>query len=374
MTGNESFDQTLETWLRRQAPPQAPDRVLDAALERVALEPQRRGWLQRVFGGTAMTNMTRAAAVATAVVVAAVIGLQLINQTSDVGPSPIPSPSAQPSESIAPSPPAASVEPSTEPSTAGLVAGLWGGGDAGFFHLVTLLDDGRLITGDPGGATAPMERRLTEAGILLVRDEMDATGLTDTSADYQPVPNPGVENPGGGIGDVGQLEIAQVGGGTIVITWNLYADTEADYYRPQPEAEALQALRVRLTTLEEWLPAAAWADPNPTPYVPDGYRMTISSFEWGGSLDDLPPEVATLAWPVDVDRADLDEILDSPRVETRCRLIDGAEGTAVIAALEAAGATSQDGTYLAFELGEREAPRTIRITLAPVLPFDDSVC
>jgi hypothetical protein len=250
---------------------------------------------------------------------------------------------------------------------------LLGGGELGPYHLVTILDDGRVITSDRSGRTAPLERRLAPNGIQLVRDEMAATGLTDTTANFSPVANPGVEPPGF-IGDLGRLEIGQAGGSTVVITWNLYADTEQDYFQPQPEAEALQALRVRLTTLEEWLPAAAWADPNPAPYVPDGYRITISSFEWGGSLDDLPPEVATLEWPVDVDRADLDEVLDSPREETRCRVIDAAEGTALIAALEAAGATSQDGTYLAFELGEREAPRTIGISLTPILPFDDSVC
>jgi hypothetical protein len=274
---------------------------------------------------------------------------------------------------MAPTPTPRIGEPTSKPGAAALAVQLLGGGEVGPYHLVTILDDGRVITSDPSGGTAPLERRLTPNGIQLVRDEMAATGLTDTTADFSPVANPGVDPPGF-IGDLGRLEIGQAGGSTVVITWNLYADVEADYFQPQPEAEALQALGVRLTTLEEWLPAAAWADPNPVPNVPDGYRITISSFEWGGSLDDLPPEVATLEWPADVNRADLDEVLDSPRERTRCRLIDGAEGTAVIAALDAAGATSQDGTYLSFELGEREAPRTIGITLTPILPFDESVC
>jgi hypothetical protein len=373
MTGNESFDHTLETWLRRQAPQQAPDRVLDAALERVELEPQRRGWLQRVFGGTAMTNITRIAAVTTAVVVAAVIGLQLINLTTDVGPSPVPSPSAEPSESAAPSSSAASAEPSTEPSAAALVARLLGGGESGGFHLVTVLDDGRVITSDPSGVNAPMERRLTAAGIQLVRDEMAATGLTDTSADYSPVENPGVEAPGFGGGGP-RLEVVQPGGSTVVITWYLFADTEEDYFQPQPEAEALEELMIRLSTLQEWLPAAAWADANATPYVPDGYRMTISSSPWGGSAGELPADVSTVTWPPGADMASLDEVLDSERDEIRCGPLDAAEGTALIAALQAAGARPQDETYLSFELGEPETSRLITITLAPILPFDDSVC
>jgi hypothetical protein len=377
MTGNDNFDQTLEGWLRRQAPRQAPDRVLDAALQRVELEPQRRGWRQRIFGGTSMTSVVRVATFATAVMVVAIFGLRLINQTDEVGPSPVPSPSAQPSESVAPTTaPTATPrvgEPTSKPGAAVVVAELSGGGEVGPFHLVTLLDDGRVITSDRSGATAPMERRLTTAGIQLVRDEMAATGLTDTTADFSPVPNPGVEPPGF-IGSLGRLEIGQPFGNPVVITWNLYGDTEADYFQPQPEAEALQALSDRLSTLEEWLPAEAWANANPVPYVPDAYRLTISSFAWGGSLADLSPEVTTLEWPAGVDRGDLDNVLASTRERTRCRLITGAEGTAVIAALEAADATPQDGTNLSFELGERAAPRTIRITLAPILLANDSVC
>ena len=371
MTGHENFDQTLETWLRRQAPRQAPDRVLDAALERVGLEPQRQGWLRRISGGTSMTLLARAAAVATAVLIAAAIGLQLM-LTPDVGPSPAPSPSPKPTESAAPTSPAESANPTPKPSAAALAVQLLGGGELGPYHLVTILDDGRVITSDPSGATAPLERRLTPSGIQLVRDEMAATGLTDSTADFSPVAKPGVDPPGF-IGDLGRLEIGQPGGSTVSISWNLYNDGGA-YFQPQLEAEALQALRVRLTTLEDWLPAAAWADPDPAPYVPDDYRMTISSSEWGGNLDDLPPDVTRLAWPAEVDSADLDKVLHSPREETRCRLIDAADGTAVIAALEATGATSQDETYLSFELGERAASRTITFTLAPVLPFDQGRC
>ena len=199
MTGNDNFDQTLQTWLRHQAPPQAPDRVLDAALGRVEAASQRRGWLQRLSGGTTTTLMVRAAAVAAGVVIAAIVGLQLINPLPDLGPSPIPSPSAERSESAAPSP-SASAEPSPEPSAAALAVELLGGGELGPFHLVTILDDGRLIISDPGGGTAPMERRLTAAGIQLVRDEMAATGLTDATANFTPIANPGVEPPGFGGG------------------------------------------------------------------------------------------------------------------------------------------------------------------------------
>ena len=69
---------------------------------------------------------------------------------------------------------------------------LHGPGEAGPVHLITILDNGVVISSEP----ALMERQLTAAGIQLVRDEMAASGLTDASAAYNPVPNPGVEPPG----------------------------------------------------------------------------------------------------------------------------------------------------------------------------------
>lgn len=151
---------------------------------------------------------------------------------------------------------------STEPGTAGLVVRVEGAGEAGRIHLVTVFDDGRVVISGPdgqGGTRAPEERRLTAEGLDLVRAELAAMGLPNESVDYQPVPNPGVEPPGyGGAGLL--LEVGLPGGGTAVITWYLFADTERDFFQPQPEAEALDAVAARLASLEDWLPADAWVD------------------------------------------------------------------------------------------------------------------
>jgi hypothetical protein len=365
MNRDDSFDQVLEGWLRREAPLQAPDRVLDAALQRVSAASQRRGWAQRLLGGKPLASVARLALVAAAVAVAAFVGLRL-GTTDDVGPSPSPAPSATPT----PGPTAAL--PSTEPSAVAFLVRLWDGGESGWVHLVTVLDDGRLITSDPFDR-APMERRLTEAGIQLIRDEMDATGLTDTSAMYMPVANPGVDPPGfGGAGP--RLEIAQPGGDTVAINWYLFGDTEEDWYQPQPEAEVLQALLARLSTLEEWLPAEAWADANAVPYLPESYRMTISFSPWGGSLADLPPDMGTVSWPLGDAIGAFGEVTNPPPDEVRCGVVDAEDGGAVIAALEAAGAATSDLDYQSFGLGDRSQRRVITITLVPILPFDESSC
>jgi hypothetical protein len=366
MNRNDDFDRQLGAWLRGQAPQQAPDRVLDAALERVEGESQKRSWLQRFVGGTPMTIMTRAAAVAAVVAIAALIGFQFNNLISNVGSSPSPSASLTPDAS--PSSPSPS-----DDAAASLVLRLMDGGIAGQVHLVTILDDGLVITSDPTGANPPMERRLTEAGIQLIRDELEATGLTDTSADYFPVPNPGVEPPPyGGAGP--SLEVGQPGGGRVRINWLLFGDTEQDYFQPQPEAEALGALAARLQALDEWLPANAWADATAKPYEPTTYRILIHKQQWGGSLDDLPVESATVTWPLEGGITAFGDVITPPPDELRCGVANAEEGTAVIEALEGAGATPSEQTPLSFELGARASSQVVTVTLEPILPFDPTSC
>jgi hypothetical protein len=370
MNRNDDFDRTLEGWLRGQAPQQAPDRVLDAALERVEAESQTRGWLQRFAGGTHMTTMTRVAAVAAVVAIAALIGFQFNNLISNVGNSP--SPNASPTPDASPS----SMSPSDD-ATAGLVLRLMGGGEAGRVHIVNVLEDGRIITMDQGGF---VERTLTPAGIQLLRDELDATGLTDTSADYSPVANPGVEPPGyGGAGP--SLEVGQPGGGTVLITWFLFGDTEQDHFQPQPEAETLEALAARLSTIDDWLPASAWADSIARPFVPQRYRIFIDTQHWGGSLDDLPVETATVSWPpvdgIDIYADAVENLTQEPEFSLRCREASAADGTALLEALEAAGATPDVDAMIpgtSFALGHRATSRLVTITLEPILPVADTSC
>jgi hypothetical protein len=108
MNRNDDFDATLSSHLHRQAPPQAPDRVLEAALQRVASQSQRRGLLDRLIGASAMTTFARATAVAAVLAVGVLLGLQFSNLAPNFGgtsPSPTvtqtsPSPSPTPTVSL----------------------------------------------------------------------------------------------------------------------------------------------------------------------------------------------------------------------------------------------------------------------------------
>jgi hypothetical protein len=386
MNRNDEFERTLESWLRRQAPPQAPDRVLEAALQRTESESQRRGWLHRLVGGTPMTIMIRTAAVAAVLAIAAFIGLQISNVSDNIGasPTPIPSPSSEPSTSSAPSAALESSEPSVEPSAAALVVRLLGGGEAGRVHVVTIVDDGRVITTDVGAGGSldpPIERRLTAEGVQLIRDEMDATGLSFAdSATYMPVGAGGESPPMGGAGPA--LEVGQPGGGTAVIAWVFFNDIDNLYdLEPQPEAEALDALAARLSTLDDWLPAGAWADQTGVPYAPEQYRVWVVSRAVGGG--ELPIEHSTVSWPL-VDGNDVfGEVVASVAQETgdedsqlRCREMSADEAAPVVASLEAAGARPAEGIFPGetFQLGNRATSRVVDVTFEPILPFADAAC
>lgn len=363
MNRNDDFDKTLASWLQRQAPPQAPDRVLESAMERVAVQSQKRNWLHRLMGDTPMATMTRIAALTAVVAVAAFIGFQfgnLLRDNDNIGGSPSPSASATPT----PSPTPDSAEPSVAPTDAALVLELLGAGEAGPVHRITILDSGLVITSDPFGAP-PTERRLTAAGIQLLRDEMAATSLTDAPAAYNPVPNPGVEPPGYG-GSPSVLELGVAGSDNVLVSWYLFNDPpEQDYFQPQPEAEALEALATRLATLEEWLPAEAWADSTPAPYAPPSYLM---------SIDDQPQvpgenswvDVATVAWPLEEGIDAFGELSDPPIDGVRSGCVSAADGAAVMQALDAAEAGVNSGGVLmrTFILGNGPSLQIV-ITVSP---------
>lgn len=514
MNRNDDFDQTLAAWLRHEAP-EAPDRVLEAALERVAAQSQQRGWLQGLMGGSRLTILTRVIAVAAVLALAVFVGYRFSNPSPDVGVSPSPSASAEPTasadcvnppmdittlidmQSTGPLDPAGdpvacygnaaltfdatwygggvadcpsapepawlacsafslqpfgdtrklgapqlwvALDPSvslslsepyaqvrvtghfddpaaqtcrdtqpmpgespglrpvavaiggcrstfvvtevtevSDPSAAALVLRLEGGAEDGRTHLLTVLEDGRIITtshqGSPSHPT--VERRLTAAGVQLLRDELDATRLTFlSSTDYSPVSKPGVEHPGyGGAGPA--LVVGLSDGGTAVISWYFFNDSGL-YFEPQLEAEALNDLYARLSTLDEWLPANAWADADARPYAPAQYRVQVIGNPWGGSLDDLV-EVSEVNWPVSASVTDLlDQIAatsgESDFTSQECSLLSAADAELVQAALVEAGAPASDFFLPSYRLGDRDAAREMGLVFEPILPLDENGC
>jgi hypothetical protein len=326
------------------------------------------------------------AALAGVVVAALLVGPRLGGTSGS--PSALPSASASTAPDGSPTPLpslSGSPAPSPNPAVAALVFRLERRGIAGPEDLVTVLEDGRIITKSAGNPA--VERRLTAAGVQLLRDELDATGLTFlASADYLPVYNPGVE-PFGYDGAVGALEVRLPGGGTAMITWLLFNDTEPGSFQPQPEAEALEAMLARLTTLGEWLPASAWADANAKPYAPRQYRILISSSPCRSGCRLPVVESSTVSWPliegIDAFGAAVQIVAHAQEpgdgtLLTRCRVVSAGEGAPVIEALESAGATFEGSSPVfpggSFDLGYRATSRWVYIGIEPILPHADASC
>jgi len=321
------------------------------------------------------------AALAGVVVAAVLIGPRLGGTSGSPGALPSASASAPDGSATPLASQSSWPAPSEDPTVARLVLRLEGGGVFGQFHIFTVLEDGRIIT-TPGGAEAPLqgasvERRLTAAGIQLLLDELDATGLTFlASASYMPVAKPGFDL--GIDGGVPALKVGLPGGGTAVTSWVFIYNGSLYGWEPQPEAEALDALYVRLSTFDEWLPANAWADANARPYVPARYRIYIGGRQGGGSF---PVESSTVSWPLDKGIDAYGDAVENVAQEPgnldpayRCRVVSAEEATAVIEALEAAGATPSDETWISFQLGYRATSRLITITIEPILPRAESSC
>ncbi|HKZ92384.1 MAG TPA: hypothetical protein VJZ50_09610, partial [Candidatus Limnocylindrales bacterium] len=272
------------------------------------------------------------------------------------------SPTAIPSLSSSPTPLPNHVSlpvPTWDPGVGTLVLRLWMEAPLRA-HLLTLLEDGHVITtnyphGAPEGPNegSAVERRLTPAGVQLVRDELDATGLSFlASADYYP--------DGPWDGTPNSLEVAPSEGGAAVINWRSGAVGS--------EVEALRTLESRLLTLEEWLPASAWADANARAYAAARYVILIRSTPWGGNPDDLPVESTTVSWPLNNGIDDYGDAVEVVNQEGdangegpgRCRVVSVEEAAPVVGALEAAGATLDDPLNgIRFSLGARAAGRLV---------------
>lgn len=324
-------------------------------------------------------------ALALAVIAGVVVGAVLIGPRlggTSGSPSALPSASAAsdgsstplPSEISSPTPLPSQISlpiPSWDPGVGTLVLRLWLE-STDPFHVLTLLEDGHVIyvsfaPGPNQGST--VDRRLTPAGVQLVRDELDATGLTfSNSVDYYP------DGPVDGYPFT--LEVALAGGGAAVINWRSGAIG--------PEVDLLDALQARLSTLEEWLPASAWADANARPYAAAQYRIHIFAALWSGGVNDLPVESSTVSWPMINGIDAFGDVMDIATQEgdangsgpQHCRVVGVEEATAVIEALEAAGATREVPNAIPgyFSLGARAAGRVVYISFEPVLPLADTSC
>lgn len=194
------------------------------------------------------------------------------------------------------------------------------------FPPFTLTGDGRVIVPGaqielfPGPALpATNVRRLTEAGIQAVLNEIARTGLFGTSVAFR-----GAQNCVADAGDTvftlhadgHDVTVAVYGLGTLAPGGGcpgvLSAEVSAHL--------ALQNLSDRLGTLDAWLPASAWAETTWHPYQPTALRLLVRN------ADADPPDGsgvgnALLDWPDASDPTTFGDL--SPLTERRCGVVSG---------------------------------------------------
>ena len=188
MSSEREFDALLRSWFEDSAPPGQPQGLLESVVTATAHARPRPGWLVRLRGEPmpetgrhGLNRFAPLALVATALVVALLIGIGFILRSPNVGPSPIPAPTH--SATLEPS---ATAEPTQRPAAWSATGNMI---EARTRHTATLLANGNvLVVGGSNGSGEltsaelydPVDGSWTSAGSMIRgRDGHTATLLRD---------------------------------------------------------------------------------------------------------------------------------------------------------------------------------------------------
>ena len=248
-------------------------------------------------------------------------------------------------------------------------------GDPGRFGL-HLYADGRVIWqklgeayagGDPT-PTGLIEQRLTPEGVELIRSEVLSLGLFDRDRHLV----------GGYVPDFGWIEV-QDGDRLARITWGDVGSGFApgpDTQATLEQARALQRLDAQLEDLPSWLPASAWVDLEPKPFVPSRYSVCYDT-EPGIGLDRVLDSFPRSAeeWLRPLDRThDVNDRFGPTGMgfEVWCSTVSTDEARSLAEILDAADtavSVSRDVFGLAYEFGLRDLDGThVTMGFYPALP------
>lgn len=259
-------------------------------------------------------------------------------------------------------------------------------GETGRTWVISIYDDGRVLT--PGitpnvysDEAWMIVRFLTDAGVERLVGEVLDTGLFEAGAQYPPVPLPGVEPPGRGASGY-SITVAR-GSEQAVVGWtSVYAD-DATFYEPSSEREALDALATRLVDFTTWLPAEERASTEQCDYQAQRFLVFVEAQAWGGSLDELPVDIADIDWPLGGEILDWGEEIDvsaaDPAYLLRCGEVSRDEAVTLADGLRAPGAEPYldeglgTAAYVELRLGDRAETRVVSVYIEPLMP-DESGC
>jgi len=205
-----------------------------------------------------------------------------------------------------------------------------------------------------------MERRLTEKGIQAVLGAVAETGLFRSDLD--------LHGANAMVADAADTVFTLHADGREV-TVSVYAlgfleGTNPPAGMPGNEVlahRALSLLQQRLSGLEQWLPADAWADTGWKPYQPKAFRLYVRNADAeppDGS--GLPPQ-APRAWPTSDDPATFGQVSSG---DLRCGVVSGAGAETWLAELR------QSNQLTRWTAGQHR----YSIIPRPLLPYEGDTC
>lgn len=238
----------------------------------------------------------------------------------------------------------------------------------------TVVADGRIIWSDLRGQ--PIAATLTPEALQRVRDELDASAVLETSADYQAKLRPGATPVGHGA-TLHRFERV-VDGRRVVVTSGDPGDY-ADQPRAwivSPEMTTLAGLVQKLRDPLAWLGQEAFAQPA-APYEPERYLVVVDLYPDVGAGGDNDPDVDDVRWPFGepIEAVGEPGHTDGGGLGTRCLVIDAAVALATVAAERVAGARRNLRGWLStVEYDWRRGEGFVDVSMTPLLPHETGSC
>jgi hypothetical protein len=163
-------------------------------------------------------------------------------------------------------------------------------------HPATVvLDDGRVIVAEHGLEVGWTIRRLSEAGMAEVRENILGSPYLQASARYNPELRADAGDPPGHGACLWTFTVATEGEPIVVESVSWFGDEEeAAFYEPSPERKALNGIAENLRLIDEVLDEDDWEAAGALRYVAPDYVLWLASVEPGPGPDFSTPINGTL--------------------------------------------------------------------------------
>jgi len=246
--------------------------------------------------------------------------------------------------------------------------------------------DGRVVWAAMGVTTGPnqgsglVERTLTPAGLQMVRDALDATGLFGADGVYGATVHPGKEPPAHGA--KGYRFRAPLGVEDVVVM-----STDPDIFEFDnrafpgtwdiaPEAYTLAALAGKLEDPEAWLSGDAWADDVHRNHAADRFLLVVTADRWQGDLGD-GPDVDDVRWPFpsSIDTVGNAYAIEGQAAAGRCMPITRGLAASIANAERAIGVERDlNAPFSSNSYAWHRGPGDVSVTIRVLLPDQPMSC